>query len=273
MASYYYYFFLQWDVALGRFEIFSAVSSLSRFRVSPRLGHLTRVRGCYGFLRKHPEAAIRFRTNIPAYELPENAKADWGHTVYGNSTEELPRDMPEPKGRAVRTSTYVDANLYHDLVTGRSNTGILHFLNQTPVDWFSKKQGSVETATYGSEFVAARQATEQIMDLRYSLRMIGVPLDGPSWMFGDNKSVIDSSTIPHSKLGKRHNALSYHRVREAIASKVIYFCKIDGDQNPADVLTKYAGSNKFMLMVEAILFCKGETTPIPHQGEGSSKSE
>jgi hypothetical protein len=121
--------------------------------------------------------------------------------------------------------------------------------------------------------VAARQATEQIMDLRYSLRMIGIPLDGPAWMFGDNKSVIDSSTIPHSKLGKRHNALSYHRVREAIASGVMYFCKIDGIQNPADILTKYAAHAKFEPVIQPILFCKGDTLKLPHQGEGSSKSD
>ena len=102
-------------------------------------------------------------------------------------------------------------------------SGILHMVNQTPVMWFSKKQNTVETATYGSEFTVARQATEQIMDLRYTIRMMGIPLDGPAWMFGDNQSVITSSTLPHSRLNKRHNALSYHRVREAIASGVMYF--------------------------------------------------
>jgi hypothetical protein len=121
--------------------------------------------------------------------------------------------MPAPRGNLVRTTTFEDANLMHDLTTG-----ILHLVNQTPVAWFSKRQKTVETATYGSEFVAAKIATEQIMDLRYTLRMMGVPLDGKAYMFGDNpQSVITSGTIPHSSLNKRHNALAYHRVREAIA--------------------------------------------------------
>jgi hypothetical protein len=60
-------------------------------------------------------------------------------------------------------------------------------------------------------------------------------------MFGDNKSVVTSSTIPHSKLKKRHNALSYHRVREAIAAKIIDFLHIDGKTNPANVLSKHCG--------------------------------
>jgi hypothetical protein len=51
-------------------------------------------------------------------------------------------------------------------------SGILHFVNQTPIQWFSKKQNTVETATYGSEFMVARQATEQILDLRYTLLMM-----------------------------------------------------------------------------------------------------
>ena len=70
--------------------------------------------------------------------------------------------MPEPLGKAVTTTTTMDANLNHCLATGKSLTGCLHFVNKTPVDWYSKKQATVETVTYGSEFVAAKTATEQI---------------------------------------------------------------------------------------------------------------
>ena len=121
---------------------------------------------------------------------------DWMHSVYGNCEEEVCHDFPRPKGKQVSTTTFVDANLMHCKVTGKSATGILHFVNQTPVDWFSRKQNTVETATYGSEFVAARQATEQIIDLRFTLRSMGVPIEKAAWLLGDNKSVITSSTIP-----------------------------------------------------------------------------
>eukprot|EP00957_Ditylum_brightwellii_P094283 7178694-Ditylum_brightwellii.AAC.1 len=70
--------------------------------------------------------------------------------------------MPEPQGKPVMTTTFVDANLLQDVITGRSCTGIIHFLNKTPIDWFSKRQNTVETATYWSEFVAARTAVDQI---------------------------------------------------------------------------------------------------------------
>jgi hypothetical protein len=73
-------------------------------------------------------------------------------------------------------------------------TGIIHHLNGTIIDWYAHKQSTVETSTYGFEFCAARTATEQIMDLRTTLRYMGIPL-GQFFMFGDNESVVTSSTI------------------------------------------------------------------------------
>ena len=124
----------------------------------------------------------------------------------------------------------------HDVVTGCSCTGVLHLLNQNPSSWFSSRQGQVETTTYGSEFMAARQAVEQIIDIRYTLHIFGVPLDGPAWLLGDNQAVINSTTIPHSSLSKRWNALSYHRCREAVAAGIVRFEFLLGRENPSDIL-------------------------------------
>ena len=170
-------------------------------------------------------------------------------------------------GKSVVLTAYVDANLHHDLITGRSVTGILHLVNQTPVDWYTKRQATVETATYGSKFVAARIATDQIIDLRMTLRYLGVPVDTSTYMFGDNQSVITSSTIPHSSLAKQHNALAYHRVREAIAAKIIKFFHIDGTTNPADILSKHCGHPQLWPHVRPLLFYSGETSEIPDIGK------
>jgi hypothetical protein len=248
----------QWAVALGRYDIQCSVMTMGRFRTAPRVGHLQRLERIAGFLRKYPDGAIRFRTDIPDYSALDHVTYDWEYSVYGGSQEELPNNMPPPRGKPVRTTTFEDANLLHDLTTGRSCTGILHLANQTPVAWFCKLQKTVETATYGSEFVAARLAAEQIMDLRYTLRMLGAPLDGKAYMFGDNQSVITSSTIPHSSLNKRHNALSYHRVREAVASNVLWFFHIPGKDNPSDVLTKFLGFSVFWPLVKPFLFWRGQ---------------
>ena len=253
----------QWAISLGRYDIFCATMSMGRFRSAPKIGHLKRLIRICGYLKKYPDGAIRFRTEIPDYSHMDHTTYDWSYSVYGDSKEELPFDMPTPRGKPVRTSTFEDANLMQDLTTGRSVTGILHLVNSTPADWFCKLQGSVETATYGSEFVAARLATEQIMDMRYTLRSLGAPIDGKAYMFGDNASVITSSTIPHSSLNKRHNALSYHRVREAIASNVLWFFHIPGKVNPADVLTKFCGHAVFWPLIKPYLFWCGPTSAFP----------
>lgn len=255
---------LQWAVTLGRFDIAVSVMKMSSFRAAPKEGHLERLKHIYGYLRKHPDAKIRFRTGIPPNEdLFSMPEYDWMYTVYGDCEEEIPADLPPPKGNFVRMTTFVDANLMHCKVTGKSATGILHLVNQTPVEWFSRKQSTVETATYGSEFVAARQATEQIIDLRYTLRSMGVPIEKTTWLLGDNKSVITSSTIPHSSLSKRHQALAYHRVRSAIAGGYLTFCHIDGTQNAADIMTKFLPYPVFWPFVQPLLFWKGETQAIP----------
>ena len=146
---------LQWAISLGRLDIAAAVMTLSSFRSAPRKGHLERAQRICGYLAKMKHAVIRFRVDEPDYsDVPDN-EYDWATSVYGNVQEDIPQDIPEPLGNTVTLTHYVDANLYHDLLTGRSVTGILHFVNQTPIDWYSKKQATVETATYGSEFVAA----------------------------------------------------------------------------------------------------------------------
>ena len=159
-------------------------------------------------------------------------------------------------------TSYKDANLYQDLAMGKSVTGALHFINQTPVIWFSKKQETVETATYGSEFMAARTAIQQIMALRLNLRYLGVPIHGATHLFGDNKSVVTSGSIPHSRLTKRHHGLSYHFTREAIASDMISFHHLPGHLNPADILSKHWGYSQVWTFLQPLLFWRGNTAHL-----------
>jgi len=150
--------------------------------------------------------------------------------------------LPTPLGKSVTLTHYVDANLYRDLITGRLVTGILHLVNKMPIDWYSKKQATVKTATYGSEFIVVQVCINQSIDLKTTLWYLGVPFRKKAYMFGDNKSVVDSSTILHSKLHKQHNALSFHHIQEAIATGILLeFYHIEGTENPADILSKHWG--------------------------------
>lgn len=164
--------------------------------------------------------------------------------------------MPVSLGPEVVSVTYVDANLQYCLNTGSSATGILHLVNGTPIDWFSKQQNTIQLAMYGSEFVAACIATDQVVDLQLMLGYLGINV-ARSIMFGDNQSVVTSSTIPQSKLNKRHIALSYHHACEAIANKVLEFYHIDGKINPADMLSKFAGNQQFWPMLCSLMFWGG----------------
>ena len=264
---------LQWALSLARLDIATAVMTLSSFRVAPRLGHLERAKRVYGYLARFKHAKLRFRTLEPDYSAIPNITYDWEYTVYGNIEEKIPDDIPVPLGKHVRITHYVDANLFHDKITGRSVTGILDFLNQTPIDWFSKKQATVETATYGSEFVASRTCVERDVDLRILLRYLGVPIRKTAFMFGDNESVVNSSSTPHAKLHKRHSALSFHRVREAIASKIIRYHHINSEDNPADILSKHWGYNQVWPMLNCVLFWRGDTIELIKTGETKEDGE
>jgi hypothetical protein len=167
---------LQWSVSIGHFDTTTAVMTLSSFRAMPRLGHMSHAKQLYGYLAKMKEGVICIRTGEPDYSALPDQEFNWEQSVYGNVSEMLPTDAPKPLGKYVTLTHYYDANLFHDIVTGHSVTGVLHLLNKMPIDWYSKKQAMVETATYGSEFVAARMCVDQIIDLRTTLRYLGVPV-------------------------------------------------------------------------------------------------
>jgi hypothetical protein len=133
---------------------------------------------------------------------------------------------------------FVDADHAGNHVTRHSQTGILLFLYRALIIWYSKRQNTVETSTFGSAFVAMRIVVELIETLRYKLWMFGIPLDGPTYMFCDNEVVTKNATIPESTLKKKHNLIAYHWTKEAVAAKTTHVVKEDRATNLADVLMK-----------------------------------
>ena len=77
--------------------------------------------------------------------------------------------MPELQGHLVIISAFVDANHAGNVVTRRSHSGIFIFVQNALIIWFSKRQNTVESATFGSEFVALRICKDLIVALRYKL--------------------------------------------------------------------------------------------------------
>ena len=101
-----------------------------RFRAAPREGHMKRMKSIYGYIKWYPKGCIRVRVDLPDYTDLQQVKYVWT-SIYGDISEELPKDMPMPCGKLVITTTHEDANLYHDYLTGRLVTGIIHLVNQT----------------------------------------------------------------------------------------------------------------------------------------------
>jgi hypothetical protein len=244
---------LQWLNELGRVDICHAVSLMSRFNALPRQGHLEAVLRIFGYLKQHKNSKLVFDPHIRDFPDESFASHDWTE-MYPDAKEELPDHAPEPLGRAVQINVFVDAAHADDLITRRSTTGIIIFVNGTPIRWYSKRQNSVESSTYGSEFVAMRIATELIIALRNDLRLLGIPIVGSANVFCDNQSVVLNSTLPSSMLKKRHNSISYHKVRESIAAQIMRVAKEPGNSNLADILTKPLAGPRFKKLLSHILF-------------------
>ena len=126
----------------------------------------------------------------------------------------------------------------------------------------SKRQGTVETSTYGAEFNALRTAIEEVISLRYMLRSLGVPVSKLTIVFGVNLGVIQSSTMPAALCKKKHNALSFHRVREAVAKTILEVHKILSTDF-ADIFTKALPATVFIGHVHEMMFRPGSGSSQP----------
>jgi hypothetical protein len=244
---------LQWLNELGRIDICFAVALMSRFNALPRKKHLESVLRIFAYLKKHRNSRLVF--DHRERTLPDDmfGTHDWGE-MYPDAQEDIPDNTPRPLGAGIQLNVFADAAHADDLVTRRSTTGIIVFANGTPIRWLSRRQNTVEGSTYGSEFIAMRVATEMIIALRTELRLLGIPISGAANLFCYNQSVVINTTIPSSMLKKKHNAISYHKVRETIAAGTLRVAKEPTATNLADILTKPLAGRRFKDLIKHILW-------------------
>ncbi|KAI2502112.1 Reverse transcriptase (RNA-dependent DNA polymerase) [Fragilaria crotonensis] len=243
---------LRWICEIGRIDVLMPVSLMSRYLVSARQGHLEQVFHIFAYLKHHPRSTMVFDDTIPTFRGERFVKCDWSE-FYPDAAEAIPENMPTPRGKDVTMSCFVDADHAGCRETRRSHSGILIFVNRAPILWFSKRQNTVEASTYGSELLAMRLSIEMIEGLRYKLRMMGVPLTEECSVFCDNSAVVTNSR-PESTLKKKHAAINFHRVREAIAAGTIRVAKENTQTNLADILTKLMPGPKMKELLHNILW-------------------
>ena len=185
MASYYQsqVGILHWAMELGRVNIITEVSTLASQMAMPREGHLEEIFQVFAYLNIKHNSRLVLDLTYPV--IPQNTfqMHEWTN-FYGNIKEAIPPDAPEPWGKEVDLRMYVDSDHAGDPKTRRSWTGFFIFLDSALVMWMSKKQPTVETSVFGAEFVALKHRVETLRGLRYNLRMMGVPISGPSHVFG-----------------------------------------------------------------------------------------
>ena len=79
---------------------------------------------------------------------------------------------------------------------------------------------------------------EQIVSLRFKLRMFGIPIDGPADVLCDNLSAVNNSSKIESTLNKKYSSIAYCAVRWSVAANILRVGWIDGKENSADAMKK-----------------------------------
>ena len=249
---------LRWMVELGRIDIITEVSLLASQLALPRQGHLEAIFHLFGYLKINHNFMLALDPTYPKIDQRFNDGADW-KTFYGEVKEPMPPNMPEPRGKSLVVRLFVDSDHAGDLLVRRSRTGFIIYLNMAPILWYSKRQGTVETAVFGAEFVAMKVGIETARGLRYKCRMMGIRIEEPTYVYGDNMSVIHNTSKPESTLKKKSSSICYHFVRESVAMGETLVGHIRSEENPADICTKVIpGGMKRRTLVDLILFNAGD---------------
>lgn len=237
---------LRWIVELGRVDICLEVSMMSSYLVSPREGHIQQLFHIFAYLKKYHNSEMVFDPTEPVTDMSKFERRDWASTEFGHleEKEEMPPNMPQSRGTGFVVWAKIDADHAADTVTRRSRTGMLVYVNSALIYWSSKKQHSVESSSFGSEFVAMKQCCEYVRGLRYKLRMMGIPVVGPALIYGDNQSVLANATNPDSTLKKKSQSIAYHFVREGTARDEWRTAYVNTNDNEADLLTKQLPSGE-----------------------------
>jgi hypothetical protein len=168
---------LRWTCELGRIDILHETSILSQYLAQPRMGHLQEAINIFYYLKYHNKSWMVMDPRRFDVEWSPRKNADVHpreravamKEIYADAKDEKPYNMPEARGNAVDISAFVDADHAGNRVTRRSHTGIIIYVNMAPIVWYSKRQNTVETSTFGAEFIALRIAVELIESLRYKL--------------------------------------------------------------------------------------------------------
>ena len=151
----------------------------------PREGHLDHFIFIFSYLKTHHNSRLVLDPTYPDIEMGQFKHHNWKQ-LYGNVKETITLNAPMFLGKEFLMMVYVDADFAGNSLTRQSRSGFMVMMTSAPLYWFSKKQSSMETSSFGSEFMAIRQCCECLKGLRYKLGMMRVPVNNPCFLYGDN---------------------------------------------------------------------------------------
>ena len=228
---------LNWMLELGRVDIITETSKLASQMAAPREGHMDALMHLMGYLWNHHNSRHVFDPTYPDLDHGTFLDCDW-KGFYDDAKEKLPVRYPKPLGKDFDIVFWVDSDHASDKLKRRSRTGFFYFLNSALIGWKSKAQSTIERSVFGAEFCAMTLAMETNRALRFKLRMMGIPVNGPSYFYGDNMSVIHNTQKPESVLKKKSNSVCYHAVRESVAMGEMVTSHVKSQDNLGDLATK-----------------------------------
>ena len=211
-----------------------------KFPHPPRQGHLEQLLHIVAFLKKKPELTLYFGLSQAVLDesIFSGSNIEQFQDHYRGAQEELRDRIPRPRGRAGKMVAFVDASHAANKVSRKSHIWYIIFLNRAPIVWYRKRQNTVESSTFTSEFVAMKTCMEKIVALRFKLMIFGIPMDGETDVLCDNQSVVNNASKFESTLNKKHAFIAYHAIRWAVATGIICVGEVDSNENLADAFTK-----------------------------------
>ena len=247
---------LRWATELGRVDILHEISILSQHQAAPREGHMEEILKIISYLKRKPKLTLYMNPERPRFKdhVMFTSDAKEFKEYYRDAKELMPHRMPEPRGLPVVTSAFVDASHAANKKTRRSHSGHVIFVNRAPVKWYSKRQNTVETSAFSSEFIAMRHCIEDVEAIRFKLRCFGIPIDEEepeTLILCDNETLVKNASHVESKLNKKHSSVAYHFTRWNVAAGVIKIGWIKTDANIADAFTKRLNELKRELLFGA----------------------
>ena len=107
---------------------------------------------------------------------------------------------------------------------------------------------------FGTKFSTLRHGIENLHGICYKLRMMDIPVNNPSYVYGDNMSVVTNVSRPELMLKKKSNSICYHAVCEAVAMGEALVAHIPTKKNLADFFTKVLYGQNLRFLVDRMLW-------------------